>query len=65
MKELIKKLVELVGPSGFEAQVRKLIQSEIQGLADEVRVDALGNLIVRKGQKSASRPAPHVFCSHG
>ena len=54
MKDLIKKLVESVGPSGFEAQVRKLIQSEIEGLADEVRVDALGNLIVRKGQKSAA-----------
>ncbi len=52
MKELIKKLVELVGPSGFEAQVCKLIQSEIQGLADEMHVDALGNLIVRKGVKA-------------
>ena len=52
MKELIKKLVELVGPSGFEAQVRKLIQAEIQGLADDVRVDAMGNLIARKGQKA-------------
>ncbi len=52
MKELIKQLVESVGPSGFEAQVRKLIQGEIQGLADEVRVDALGNLIARKGQKA-------------
>mgnify|MGYP000970324591 CR=1 FL=1 len=52
MKDLIKKLVESVGPSGFEAQVRKLIQAEIEGLADEVRVDALGNLIARKGQKT-------------
>ena len=52
MKDLIKRLVETVGPSGFEAQVRKLIQAEIQGLADEVRVDALGNLIARKGQKA-------------
>jgi tetrahedral aminopeptidase len=53
MKELIKKLVESVGPSGFEAAVRNLIQAEIKGLADDTRVDALGNLIVRKGQKSA------------
>ena len=52
MKDLIKRLVEAVGPSGFEAQVRKLIQTEIQDLADEVRVDALGNLIARKGQKA-------------
>lgn len=50
MKDLIRKLVEAVGPSGFEAGVRKMIQAEIEGLADEVRVDALGNLIARKGQ---------------
>jgi tetrahedral aminopeptidase len=51
MKELIKKLVESVGPSGFEAAVRNLIQAEIKGLADEIRVDAMGNLIARKGKK--------------
>lgn len=53
MKALIQKLVEAFGPSGYESAVRALIQTEIAGLADEVRVDALGNLIVRKGQKSA------------
>jgi len=50
MKEIIKKLVEAYGPSGYEDQVRALIQEEIKDLADEVRVDALGNLIARKGQ---------------
>jgi putative aminopeptidase FrvX len=49
MKDTIKKLVEAYGPSGHEDQVRALIRDEIEGLADEVRVDALGNLIVRKG----------------
>jgi tetrahedral aminopeptidase len=53
MKELIKKLVETVGPSGYENAVRELVRAEIAGLADEIRVDALGNLIVRKGQKTA------------
>jgi tetrahedral aminopeptidase len=53
MKELIKKLVETVGPSGYENAVRELVRGEIAGLADEIRVDALGNLIARKGQKSA------------
>jgi endoglucanase len=50
MKETIKKLVEAYGPSGHEDQVRTLIREEIEGLADEIRVDAMGNLIARKGE---------------
>jgi len=53
MKNLIQKLVEAVGPSGFEKQVRELILAEVTPLADEARVDPLGNLIVRKGQKTS------------
>lgn len=49
MKELIKKLVEAWGPSGYEHHVRRLIQDEVVGLADEVTVDPLGNLICRVG----------------
>ena len=45
MKELIKKLVETVGPSGYETAVRELVRAEIGSMADEIRVDALGNLI--------------------
>src|SRR5574340_822012 len=51
MKSLIKTLVEAVGPSGYEGAVRDLVKAEVAGLADEMRVDALGNLIVRKGIK--------------
>ena len=52
MKDTIKKLVEAYGPSGHEDQVRAIIREEIEGLADEIKVDALGNLIARKGQQS-------------
>lgn len=51
MKDLIKRLVETVGPSGYEGAVRDLIRGEIEGMADEIRVDAMGNLIARKGAK--------------
>ena len=51
MKELLQKLVETAAPSGFEGAVRDIVRAELAPLADEVRVDALGNLIVRKGQK--------------
>jgi len=51
MKSLIQKLTETFSPSGSESAIREVIRGEVEGLADEVRVDALGNLIVRKGTK--------------
>ena len=48
MKELIKKLTETYGPSGREEQVREVIKGEIEGLADEMQVDVMGNLIALK-----------------
>ncbi|MEA3459307.1 MAG: M20/M25/M40 family metallo-hydrolase, partial [Chloroflexota bacterium] len=48
MKELIKKLTETYGPSGREERIREVIKGEIEGLAAEVRIDALGNLIALK-----------------
>jgi len=53
MKPLIQKLTETFSPSGYEADIREVIRKEIKPLADEIRVDALGNLIARKGKKSA------------
>ena len=52
MKDLIQKLVETAGPSGYEKHVRELVRAEIRELVDDLRVDALGNLIARKGQKT-------------
>ncbi|MCL4394330.1 MAG: M42 family metallopeptidase [Chloroflexi bacterium] len=54
-KLLVKKLTETFGPSGHEQIIREVIREEIKGLADEVRVDALGNLIARK---RGSGPSP-------
>jgi endoglucanase len=48
MNELIAKLTEAYGPSGFEDRLRELIRAEVEPLADEMKVDALGNLIVRR-----------------
>ncbi len=46
MKDLIKKLVEAISPSGYEGPIRQIIRSEVEPLADDLRVDNLGNLIV-------------------
>jgi putative aminopeptidase FrvX len=51
MKSLIQKLVETTGPSGYESLIREVIQNEIK--PEKGQVDALGNLIVRKGEKLA------------
>jgi len=51
MKQLIQRLTEVTGPSGYEHAVRDLVRSEIDGLAEDIRVDAMGNLIARKGSK--------------
>ncbi len=55
MKELIKKLTETYGPSGREEKIREVIRAEIEGLADEIRVDALGNLIALKRGKGGGK----------
>ncbi|HOH92105.1 MAG TPA: hypothetical protein PK791_01945, partial [Anaerolineaceae bacterium] len=49
--QLIKKLVETPGPSGQEQKIRAAVREEIEGYADEIRTDALGNLIARVGSK--------------
>ena len=49
--QLIKKLVETPGPSGQEQKIRAAVRKEIEGYADEIRTDALGNLIARVGSK--------------
>ena len=48
MKKLLQQLTEAFGPSGFEDRVREIVCAEVQGMADEIRVDTLGSLIVRK-----------------
>jgi putative aminopeptidase FrvX len=55
VKDLIRKLTEAYGPSGHEEQVRVLIRAEVEPWADDVRVDALGNLIVLKKGKGGGK----------
>jgi putative aminopeptidase FrvX len=50
MKPLIQELVEAMGPSGYEGRVRAIVRAHVEPLADEVRVDNLGNLIARLGE---------------
>lgn len=54
--ELLKELTQTWGVAGREKAVRAIIRREIEGCADEIFTDAIGNLIaVKYGKESASK----------
>lgn len=56
--ELVRQLSEATGPSGREAPVREVIRSLWEPWCDELRTDALGNLIaLQRGNGPEPRPA--------
>ncbi len=48
MKEMIQRLVEAYGPSGNEAGIAAVIQEMVRPYVDDLRTDALGNVIALK-----------------
>ena len=55
---LLKRLSEANGVSGYEHEVREIVQEELERHADKVWVDTLGNVIARKkGKGRKPRPA--------
>lgn len=61
MKDLIRKYVEAYGPSGQEDQVRALVLADIDGLADTVQVDALGNVLATVNPRPANSDGKTVL----
>jgi endoglucanase len=55
--DLIRKLTEAWGPSGYEHQVRELIRAEVKPLADKIEVDPLGSLICSVGKGGNNKKA--------
>lgn len=53
--ELIKELCETPGVPGREERLRAVVRREMAGLVDEIRVDALGNLIGVKRNEGAPK----------
>jgi tetrahedral aminopeptidase len=53
--ELLRELCETPGVSGREERLRAVVRRELAPLVDELRVDALGNLIARKGGSGAAK----------
>jgi len=61
MKQLIQKLTDTFSPSGYESAIRDVIRAEVESLADDLRVDALGNLIVRKAPTKGVAAAKKIM----
>ena len=51
MIDLLKKLANAPGVSGFEGDVRNIITNELENYVDEITIDNLGNLITSKKGK--------------
>ena len=63
MIELMKELCALPGTSGCEDAVRAFVLKRVKPFADEIRTDAIGNVMVfRKGRKALDRPV--AVCAH-
>lgn len=63
MLNLVKELCAVTGPSSYEEAVRAVIRAKAAPYADEMRVDALGNLIVfKKGKKATGNKL--MLCAH-
>lgn len=52
MKDLLKKLADAQGVSGFEDEVRNIIIDELKDHVDSVDVDELGNVITTRNGKA-------------
>lgn len=53
--DLLTRLCNAVAVSGDEQEVRKIVLEEVKDLADEVKTDALGNVLVTKRGTSPDR----------
>ena len=54
--KLLEKLCNVIAVSGDEGAVRRIVQDEIKPYADEVRVDALGNVLATRCGQGKNRP---------
>jgi endoglucanase len=52
---LLARICEAPGAPGSEKEIRKLVLAELKGLADDISVDNMGNVIALKKGKSAAK----------
>ncbi|MDO4459326.1 MAG: M20/M25/M40 family metallo-hydrolase [Clostridia bacterium] len=63
-EELLIKLCDELGVAGYETKVRKICEEECAPYADEMTVDAIGNLIVLKKGTGGENSKKIMFAAH-
>jgi len=59
--KLLEKLCNVIAISGDEGEVRKIVLEEVKPYADEVKVDAMGNVLATKVGGGRSEKRAHVM----
>lgn len=61
LEELLKKLSNAHGISGYEDEIREVIRAELEDYVDEIRIDKMGNIIcVKNGRDYSEMIAAHM-----
>jgi len=61
LKTFLQRLSEASGVSGYEDEVREIVREQFAPLADDIRVDAMGNLIALKQGAAAGSPRRRIM----
>ena len=62
--ELLKELCECSGVPGREERLREIVRRELEPIADELRVDGMGNLIIKKNASAGENPKKLMLAAH-
>lgn len=62
--KLLERLCQAVAVSGDEGEVRAIVREQLKGVADELKVDALGNLLVTRQGKTGSKRLRVMLAAH-
>ena len=60
MRNILRELVSIPGPCGFEHEIARYLYNRLKDKADEIWVDGLGNVIAKK---AGSHPGPTLMLS--
>ena len=60
MRNILRELVSIPGPCGFEHEIARYLYNRLKDKADEIWVDGLGNVIAKK---TGAHPGPTLMLS--
>ena len=61
IKEILRKLSNAHGVSGYEDDIREIIKAELEDYVDEIKIDKMGNIIcIKNGNEFKEMIAAHI-----